>query len=42
MVIPFLFGVVVVWVREKTGSVLIPVIFHNITNVLGALIMNLK
>lgn len=42
MVIPFLFGVVVVWVREKTGSVLIPVIFHNITNVLGALIMHLK
>ena len=42
MVIPFLFGAVAVWVREKTGSVLVPVIFHNITNVLGLLIMNIK
>ncbi len=42
MLIPFIFGLVVVWMRERTGSILLPVIFHNLTNELGLLIMNFK
>jgi len=42
MLIPLIFGFIVIWIRERTESVLIPVIFHNITNELGLLIMNVK
>ncbi len=42
MLIPFIFGIVWVWIREKTGSVLIPIIFHNFSNEIGLLIMKFK
>src|SRR5699024_12095785 len=32
MIGPFLFAVVVVWIRERTGSILIPILAHNFSN----------
>jgi membrane protease YdiL (CAAX protease family) len=42
MAVPFILGIVIVWIRERTGSVLIPILFHNFTNVLGLVIINFK
>lgn len=42
MISPLVFAIVVVWIRERTGSVLIPIIFHNFQNELGLIIRNLK
>ena len=35
-------GFVLAWLRERTGSLLIPVLFHNLINELGHIIMLLK
>ncbi|MCD4833811.1 MAG: CPBP family intramembrane metalloprotease [Bacteroidales bacterium] len=35
-------GFTLAWLREKTGSLLIPVLFHNLINELGNIIMLLK
>jgi membrane protease YdiL (CAAX protease family) len=35
-------GFVLAWLRERTGSLLIPVLFHNLINELGNIIMLLK
>jgi|SRR5699024_4505450 len=42
MIGPFLFAVVVVWIRERTGSILIPILAHNFSNELILVIKNLK
>ena len=35
-------GFVLAWLRERTGSLLIPVLFHNLINELGNIVMLLK
>lgn len=35
-------GFILAWLRERTGSLLIPVLFHNLINELGNIIMLLK
>lgn len=42
MIIPFVFAIIWTWIRERTGSVLIPIIFHNFSNEIGQIIMKLK
>lgn len=42
MIIPFYFAIVVVWMRERTGSVLIPIFFHNLVNELAYITLTLK
>ena len=33
-----LMGFVLTWMRERTGSLVIPVLFHNVSNVAGAFV----
>ena len=35
-------GFILAWLRERTGSLLIPILFHNLINELGNIIMMLK
>ena len=42
MIVPFVFGLIWVWMRERTGSVLIPILFHNFSNEISQLIMKFK
>ncbi|MCK4663051.1 MAG: CPBP family intramembrane metalloprotease [Bacteroidales bacterium] len=35
-------GFILAWLRERTGSLLIPVLFHNLINELGNIIMLIK
>lgn len=42
MVIPFAFGLIWVWMRERTGSLLVPILFHNFSNEIGQFLMKFK